>query len=401
MFNPTTLRRALLATVAIASFAAQPALAQDAPKPATPGFDFSGVLYANYRYATDSASKAGNAGNDANKFDVERVYLNFRMPAGDDGSIRVTTDVFNNTTAATNGYYPGWTIRLKYAYFQYNFLHNIGDMKGFNATARFGMLHNALIDHEEGFWPRWISQTAVERTGGFFSSSDVGVAALVTLPNSWGEVYGSVANGPGYGAAETDRFKDMSARVTLTPFGAEKGFLKTLTISPWAYMGSTASKFQNGGTGQVGTVSDPLDRNRYGVFVGIKDRRFTAGAEYASRSEMIETGSNTSAAPRATYTNTGNLTDGFVLIRPFELLDDKEKSPIQLFARYDSFKPFSDARSSGAQTTSAANVQTIAGIIYDLNQKSSLSLDFQNLGRSGGSTVAEQNIIFLHLMVSF
>ena len=54
------------------------------------------------------------------------------------------------------------------------FLHDIGGKKGFNAAARIGMLHTALIDHEEGFWPRWISQVGVERNG-FFSSSDVGL----------------------------------------------------------------------------------------------------------------------------------------------------------------------------------------------------------------------------------
>ncbi len=397
----TTLRRGLLATIAaVTLLSGQSALAQDV-KPVTPALDFSGVILANYRYASDSAAKAGNAGNAANKFDVERVYLNFRMPAGDDGSIRVSTDVFNNTTAATNGYYPGWTIRLKYAYFQYNFLHDIGGEKGFNATARIGMLHTTLIDHEEGFWPRWVSQVAAERNG-FFSSSDVGVAGLVTLPNKWGEIYASIANGPGYGAAETDRFKDMSARISLTPFGAESGFLKTFTISPWAYLGSTASKFQNGGTGQVGTVSDALNRNRYGVFAGIKDRRFTAGAEFAQRTETIETGANTAASARGTYTNSGTLTSAFVLVRPFEIAEPKDKSPLQLFARLDNFKPYSDQRSAtGTQTTSAANQQLVAGIIWDLNQKTSLSLDIQNLARASGSQVVETNVLFLHLSAAF
>ena len=401
MLNLTIARRVLLtALAAAATLTARPARAQDATKVVTPAFDFSGVLLANYRYASDSATKAANGGNAAGKFDVERVYLNFKMPAGHDGSIRVTTDVFNNTNPSTNGYYPGWTVRLKYAYFQYNFLHDIGGQKGFNATARFGMVHTALIDHEEGFWPRWTSQTAVERNG-FFASSDVGVVGIVTLPNSWGEIFGTIANGPGYGAAETDRYKDASARVSLTPFGAGQGILKTFTISPWAYLGATASRFQNSGAGQLGPVGSALDRNRMGVFVGIRDRRFTAGVDYATRTETIETGANTPASPRGAYNNTGTLTSGFVVVRPFELMDDSQKSPLSLFVRYDSFKPYSDARSAGTQTTSAANNLMIAGLMYDLNQKASMSLDIQNLGRASGSRIAESSAVYLHMQVGF
>ena len=249
-----------LATVAVAQQA-------ETPKVVTPAFDFSGVILGNYRYTYDDATKNANGGQATNKFDIERIYLNFRMPAGEDGSIRVTTDVFNNTNAATNGYYPGWSVRLKYGYFQYNFLHDIGGKKGFNAVARVGMLHTVEIDHEEQFWPRYLSQAAVERNG-FFSSSDVGIATLVTLPNKMGEVYATIANGPGYVAAETDPYKDYSARISLTPFGNADNILKSFTLSPWAYAGHTASKFLAGGARQVGPVSDGLKRNRVGVFAG-------------------------------------------------------------------------------------------------------------------------------------
>ena len=78
----------------------------DAPRVVTPALDFSGVIYGNFRYTYDDATKNANGGNATNKFDIERVYLNFRMPAGDDGSIRVTTDVFNNSISATSC--AGW-----------------------------------------------------------------------------------------------------------------------------------------------------------------------------------------------------------------------------------------------------------------------------------------------------
>jgi hypothetical protein len=386
--------------VAAGLMAVLPAAARAQDKVVTPALDFSGVMLMNFRSASDSASKAANGGNSASKFDIERIYLNFRMPAGDDGSIRVTADVFNGAQDATS-YYKGWTARLKYAWFQYNFLHDIGGNKGFNAVARVGMLHTSLIDHQENFWPRYLSQVGTERNG-FFSSADVGAAVVVTLPNKFGEIYGEVANGTGYGSAEADRFKDFSGRVTLTPFANESGFLKTFTISPWAYIGQTASKFQNGGTGQVGTVSDGLTRNRMGVFVGLRDRRLTVGGEFAQRTETVETGANTNASPRGTYDNSGKLTSGFILVRPFELFEPKVKSPFGLLARVDNFKPYSQAAAAtGTQTTSAANQLFIGGLFYDLNQKATVALDFQNLSRQSGSTAVESKAVFLHFNVGF
>ena len=233
---PFVFRSTFLAALLL--FAAPALRAQQA---ATPAIDFSGVIYPQFRYTSDNATKTANGGNATSKFDVERVYLTFRMPAGDDGSIRVTTDIFNNAAACASCY-AGWTVRLKYGYFNYNFLHDIGGKKGFNAAARIGMLHTVIVDHEEGFFPRWISQVALERNG-FFSSSDVGVAGVLTLPGKWGEAYATITNGGGYGAVEADPFKDASARLSLTPWGGADNIMKTFTVSPWIYMGKTGSKF--------------------------------------------------------------------------------------------------------------------------------------------------------------
>src|SRR3954469_22241446 len=137
------------------------------------------------------------------------------MPAGDNGAIRVTTDVFQNTSAAATNYYNGWSIRLKYAYFQYTALRDQFG-KGSSLVGRVGALHTVVIDHEEGFWPRYLQQVALERDG-FFSSADVGAAGLLTFGNKMGELYATVTNGPGYTSYERDRFKDFAARASFTP----------------------------------------------------------------------------------------------------------------------------------------------------------------------------------------
>jgi hypothetical protein len=220
---------AVCAAVPIPSFV-------QAQNPVTPALDFSGVLFGAYGFRTDSAGKATLGGSSPNQFTVDRAYLNFRMPAGDNGQIRVTTDVFQNTSTATNGYYQGWAVRIKYGYLQYTALKNSFGA-GSNLTGRIGVLHTVTIDHEEGFWPRYLGQVAIERNG-FFSSADAGAAGLLTLGNKWGEIYGTITNGPGYTSYERDRFKDFALRLSLTPF-ADHG-QATQASSPGAATPSAA-----------------------------------------------------------------------------------------------------------------------------------------------------------------
>src|SRR5687767_12788573 len=98
-----------------------PDSARVAAPPAAPRIDFSGVLFANYQYRRDRGSAHG-----ANKFDVERAYLTFRMPAGERASVRITTDLFQQQSSGSDAYYKGWTLRAKYAYLQYDYLKRGG-----------------------------------------------------------------------------------------------------------------------------------------------------------------------------------------------------------------------------------------------------------------------------------
>src|ERR1043165_7251974 len=103
-----------VASVAVAALvlatAASRGTAKQAAPPAAPALNFSGVIYANYQYRTDGALE------NFNKFDVERAYLTFRMPAGDKVNIRVTTDVFQQQNATNAAFYGGWVARIKYVY---------------------------------------------------------------------------------------------------------------------------------------------------------------------------------------------------------------------------------------------------------------------------------------------
>lgn len=366
---------------------------------ATPALDFSGMIFGNYQYRTDTIAKNALGGQSPNRFDLGRAYLNFRMPAGERGSIRITTDLFQNTGGG--GYYTGWALRFKYAYFQYDFTKKLLGVENLAAVGRIGMVHNVVVDHIDSYWARWLSQNALE-THGFFASADVGVVSLVTLPKRRGEVYMTLMNGPGYTSAETDRFKDVAARFSWTPFANDSGFLRTLAISPWYLKGRTAGAFATGGAGQVGpgrngAWTDGIQRDRRGLFVGVRERRFTGGAEFAQRVEELEAGANTTASPRTVRTRTSDLMSAFAIVRPLELGDPKKRSRLGVFARWDDF-----TLDDVAATASSTDL-IWGGVIWDLNARSSISLDYQKMTLTTGATNLKTptNTLFMHWVVSF
>ena len=375
-----------------ALLAQQPAPDTSKPAPPPPAppttvsvpVDFSGVMYANFQYRGDAG-----AAKSTNKFDVERAYLTFRMPAGDRASIRITADVFQQQTTPNDAFYRGWVIRAKYAYLQYDLIKSAS----WNANIRGGLLHNVVIDHIESFWPRWISQSPVERAG-FFSSSDAGVAGTISLPNKLGEIYTTIVNGPGYTSRETDRFKDYAARLTLTPLsGSDNKIIKTLALSGWTYVGAVASSFVNGGVGQIGPVGNSLPRTRSGVFLGVRDPRLSLGAEWDTRKDARETGANTVASPRVEVDSTGRLIAGFATIKPFQLINDKSTFPLGLIGRWDRLKP---------NTANDGYINTvIGGLTWDLNKKSAISLDYQEQTPHSGAVIAATKTYFLHLVANF
>jgi hypothetical protein len=389
----TSLRTALVALLIAPSLAygqSKPATTPasdstaNAAKPASPPpLDFSGILFANYQYRGDNGPAKS-----ANKFDVERAYLTFRIPAGEHASVRITADVFQQTTPGSDAYYRGWTFRAKYAFLQYNYLNG----PEWRASAKVGLLQTVFIDHDEQFWPRWISPSPTERAG-YFSSADGGIANTVTLPKKLGEVYSTVTNGPGYTSRETDRFKDYAARVTITPLASNAASpFKTLALSAWGYKGATASKFVDGGAGQIGRVGEGLDRDRWGIHAGVAHPRISAGTEYASRREEGELGSNALGSPRVVIDSTGTLASVYALVRPFRYADAKPH-PLSLMARYDRVNVNTDA--------DRKYDVIIGGLIWDLTSKVSMSVDYQENNPTSGSPIAPSKTWFAHFVARF
>lgn len=388
---------ALLASVPLTAQTPTPA---QPPAPAPAPLSVSGLIFGSYNYQL-STTPAQLANQNDNGFIVDRAYLNFRAPAGDRLSIRVTTDVYQTSeTNAQNAY----TIRAKYAFLQYDVPKFTN---GASAFARLGILQNVTIEHIETFWPRYLSQTAIERAG-YFSSADVGLAAGVSLPNKGGEVYATVVNGPGYTSRERDRFKDYAIRLSLTPLAnrTETPLLQTFTITGWGYKGSTASTFVNGGAGQIGAVGEALDRSRAGLFVGIKDPRLVLGGEFAVRRDGGDAGANTAASPRTGTTTSGRLLSGLTQIRPFAFTNGTGKSPFGIVARYDHVSPTTATTNITAPpSTENSYHNVIGGMFYDVNQRAQFALDYQeSLAASNNLSSAppvQSKGYFLHFMVNF
>lgn len=384
---------------------AVPLAAQTPPGPPAPGpapapppsqLNFSGVIFGSYN-VQEPTTPAGFSAQANNSFIVDRAYLNFRMSAGDKTSIRITTDVYQTSEGTPNAY----TIRAKYAYLQYDAAKF---SNGAAVLARLGILHNVAIDHEENFWPRYLSQVAIERAG-YFSSADVGIAGQLTFPNKMGEAYATIVNGPGYTARERDRFKDFALRVSLTPLAnkVDTPLLQSFTITGWGYKGALASTFANG-TAQIPAVGEALDRTRYGAFVGIRDPRLVVAAEYAHRSDGRDFALAAAPTQRVLGDSAGRLLSAFVVTRPLAFAAANHTSPFGVVARYDRVSP----------TTGSTNLTTvqsnqyhvfIGGIFWDLSQKAQLALDYQeSLASNNGVSVApptQSKAYFAHFVVNF
>jgi hypothetical protein len=368
--------RRVAALAACAVPAALSAQAASAPR-----IDISGILFGAYSYRTNPEAQ------NANKFDLERVYLNFRTPIAERWSLRYTPDISPQQSGV------GYVLRTKYAYVQYD---RPANKAGWSGLVRAGALQTVAIEHIETFWPRWMGTASVERFG-YFSSADVGVATQLNFPKKRGELYAVWTNGNGYANPETDRFKSYAARLSLTPFGGGKaGLLKTFTVSPWFDINSGASKFVQGGSGQAGAVGEGLTKNRFGVWTGIKDPRLVLAAGYSQRIDGTESGANTAASPRRVTDVTGEMFSGLVLVRPMQLADSASKSPLSVLVRYDAITPNTDV--------SKSNHLFEGSLILDLtkNKRTQLALDYQEtLGTVPAATIAPSKMFQIRLVTNF
>ena len=360
----------------------RPDTTKPAPAPPPP-FEFSGILFANYQYGGVKGNRT------TNRFDIERAYLTFRATPGEHFGIRITADVFAQRDTTRDAYYRGWTFRAKYAYGQYDFIRGSGDK--LKANVRLGILPTVVIEHEEQHWQRGLSTVALEQQG-FFSSADAGGALNVLFPKKRGEIYATIVNGPGYTSRETDRFKEYAVRLTLTPLANSNGFVKGLSISPWFSKGARASDFARR-RGTVAAVSDGLQKDRGGLFIGIRDPRIVLGAQLAQRWEVIESADTTRDTAPTQVDRTLRVISLHTTVRPLTYINSAPAWPLAVVLRMDHVRPDTE------RDPYLRNY--IAGLQWEFNRRTSLTFDYQNVAPRDGGTGTDNKVFFLHLIAGF
>ena len=359
------------------------------PKPEfKPSWNFSTWIFGAYNMQTDSVTKAANSGQAFSKFTVDRAYLTFRGQVAPDWGFRVTTDVVQ--LGAGSGY-NGLTLRLKYAWMEWDYLH-AQDPMDWSAWARIGQVTTIEIDDEERFWPRWIQKTPLEYWAIQPASSDLGAGTQVNFANRWGNAYFLLSNGGGYTVAtDADRFKDASLRLSLWPLGRSDGMFKNLELNGWYDAGRTQSAVV------INNIRAGLTNNSYGVFLGNADPRFTFGIDWANR-----TAQTINPADSTRHSNSMDLFSGYIVVRPF-IFNDSKGLPLGVILRYDNFKPYGDAYFPpvGLSTSTKQNL-FIATLFLDVAHQSSLGISYQGQTQSDPSgAVYEKTMWQFNYQVTF
>ncbi len=141
-----------------------------------------------------------------NAFDVTRGYLDLTGRLSDRIGVRFTTDVRPTTDANLDA---NLTARLEYAYLEAKWTGS--------RTFRFGMQPTPWLTFEESVNRYRVQGTMLaEREGLIPGPSDLGAALVYTRPSF--EIHGGVYNGEGQGRAETDKYKSLQGRGTVTVY---------------------------------------------------------------------------------------------------------------------------------------------------------------------------------------
>ncbi|MGA2296215.1 MAG: hypothetical protein ABSG15_01545 [FCB group bacterium] len=288
-----------------------------------------------------------------NSFMVNRVYFTVRKNIYKFLSVRVTTDVFQDTTG-------NMELKLKYVYANFKF----DDFAFFTKPyIEAGMIHTPWLDFEEAINTNRMQGTMFMERNKLFASSDIGVAAFTYLggemddnykkivSGAYAGRYGSlvlgVYNGSGYNVAEANFNKSIEARLSIRPI---PDIIPGLQLS---YLGI----FGKGNTAQKALTDLVPDWTANMGMISYESEYFNITGEYFTGSGNA-TGSYASAAKVATKI------DGYSVFAMGKM------ASWRLFARYDSFVPDTDAK------TLENNNRVIVGLGYDLGHSNILLLDF-------------------------
>ncbi len=366
-------RNLLVALVALLS---APALAQSAdpsspsatppaaqPQPAeTPKKDtsswtdkvkLSGKAYLRYSYELNQEAQ------NANQFNLDRLYLQSEFFATDKVRFQVTLDAGDTRNSTGNQVFFAET---KYAFAE------VKDVLGQGLFLRAGIVPLAWVPYEEDLWGYRVQGPVEMDRWGYITSADLGLAFGGSLPSKYGSIQVNVSNGEGYKATEIAKRKELQAR---------------LTINPLASMGGMAAGLFVTGYGSYGAYDDaglsPRAKSRVIGQVGIQSAPLTLAVAYA-----VARDPNAKVKGRFTVGSDSIVTgNGFTA---FGVLNMGALAPaadgVELFARYDGLDPDKDSDNNNVNLL-------IAGVGYKWNKQIKSLIDYENVGYGsavGGDT---------------
>jgi hypothetical protein len=209
-------------------------------------FHMGALLYGDYRFYTHTGFQPqeltqitglGPHNDNFNSFDITRTYLNFYFTPTPDWTLRLTPNMYK-TIGSSNDKYGANTglssnldgdmsVRMKYANLQYNGLFpNDPMLKG--AHLIIGETSNPLVSWEEDLYGyRFVNLTPWNYLG--LSSTQLGISMDGPIKLFGGEktyidYAAGVFNNSSFHATEQTSTKQVMARITAYPFGADWRF---------------------------------------------------------------------------------------------------------------------------------------------------------------------------------
>lgn len=171
--------------------------AADAPPPPK----VEGVTYLQWGLDLTEGS------NNANAFDITRVYFGVRQDVGEHLMSRVTLDVGRGADAGKQWAY------LKYAYAEWK-----DPAPGIKIQA--GAIPTPYVGYAENFWGhRWVTKSFADEYK-LMSSADFGIGVDGNHGKGLVDWRAVVINGEGYSSPEIDATKTIQARVSVDPLAA-------------------------------------------------------------------------------------------------------------------------------------------------------------------------------------
>lgn len=200
-----------------------------------PQLRLSGKVWGQWSYDLSRANPDAPEPNGANRFEVTRTYINFKAKLTESISLRITPDLV--ASSGSGGKIDGsLLLRLKYAYVTFD-----DALPG--VSVRGLMQPTPYIGFSDDIWGyRVLGPNLLEHFTGV-RSSDLGLSVF-GRPLEVLEYVVLASNGEGYSQQERSevnaaRYKDLSARLTLSPFAQGSGLVRRLRLSVFGQYGIT------------------------------------------------------------------------------------------------------------------------------------------------------------------